>query len=88
VTAVAGGVTVWSGLDTEKRYDSFAETRTDPGLRDAGRAAQTRTNVLLGVTATAAVATAALGLFVVDFRSEQAPERSVQVSPGWVRGTF
>ncbi len=88
VTAVAGGVTVWSGLDTETRYDRFAETRSDPDLRDEGRAAQTRTNVLLGVTATAAVATAALGLFVVDFRSERAPERSVQVSPGWVRGTF
>lgn len=88
VTTVAAGATVWSGLDTNRRYDDFATTRTDPSLRDDGRAAETRTNVLLGVTAGAAIATAALGLFVVDFSSDSSKQGSLWVSPSGVRGTF
>jgi hypothetical protein len=72
-TVVLGGATVWSGLDTKSAFDDYE--RDLPRLSQAqvnsrvddGHAKETRTNVLLGATSVAGVATAALGLFFVDW---------------------
>ena len=66
VTAVAGGLTIGFGLDTLSKHDAFLIHRTEDGA-SAGQDAQLRTNVLVGVTAAAAVATAVIGYFA--FRS-------------------
>lgn len=73
VTAVVGGVTVWSALDTQRAFNDYE--RDLPGLNQrqadarvaAGHDKELRTNLLLGATALAAAGTAALGLFVVDW---------------------
>ncbi len=76
VTAVVGGVTIWSGTDAIRQHDVFVTDRCDQaahtgcaGLVDDGRAAVVRTNVLLGVTAAAAVVTGALALFAVRWKT-------------------
>jgi hypothetical protein len=87
LTAVLGGVTVWSALDTQAAYDDYASALPSLDQRQAdqrvedGHAREVRTNVLIGVTAIAAAGTAVLGAFVVDWG---AAERrvSVQVAPG------
>lgn len=80
-TAALGVATVVSGADTLAKHDEFEETRcgapsaSRPGAtqaecnaaKDDGEAASLRTNVLLGVTAASAVATALFGLTAVDF---------------------
>jgi hypothetical protein len=73
VTAVAGGVTLWSALDTKKAFDdyerdlpSLSQREVDARVSD-GHDKELRTNLFIGVTAVAAVGTAALGLFVVDW---------------------
>jgi hypothetical protein len=64
VTAALGGVTLWSGLDVLAEHEDY-----DPGAPDAqqryddGRALELRTNVLIGVTAGAALATVLLAAF-------------------------
>jgi hypothetical protein len=80
-TAVLGGVTVWSGIDTVDRNDAYLATRDQAGFDD-GRAAQTRTNVLVGVTAASAVATALVGILAVRW-SEPAPRPPAGAS-AWV----
>jgi hypothetical protein len=91
VTAVLAGVTVWSGLDTNKARDEFDEDPTQDGL-DSGRGKQTRTNVLLGGTVVAGVATATIGLFFTNWGSKKKPktETEVGIGPGFVnvRGRF
>ncbi|NUP11705.1 MAG: hypothetical protein HOW73_37135 [Polyangiaceae bacterium] len=59
--AIAGGVTIWSGVDTLDLHDRY-ETGDD-GARDAGVAAQDRTNILIGVVAGGAVATTIVAIF-------------------------
>ncbi len=71
-TAIAGGVTVWSGVDTLDKHAQF--DGGDTAVRDAGLAAQTRTNVLLGVTGALGLGTLALAIFGVDWAA--APERA------------
>jgi hypothetical protein len=68
VTFLAGGIAIGSGVDTASKASAFASScRTAPSpaqgcgsLASAGQSAQTRTNVLLGVTAILGVATAVL----------------------------
>ncbi|MDB4939191.1 MAG: hypothetical protein JWP87_6163 [Labilithrix sp.] len=80
LTAVVGGVTVVSGLDAVSKHDRFktgncasggtGELPVDCGeMSDAGKRAQTRTNVLVGATAVLAVTTAAIGIFAVRWRN-------------------
>lgn len=68
-TAVLAGVTVWSGLDTEKARSDYNGHPTQAGL-DAGRGKQTRTNILIGATAAVGVATAVVGLFATDWKGK------------------
>jgi hypothetical protein len=68
-TAVAGGLAVGFGIDTANRHASFARAcGTDApscgNLASEGRAAQTRTNVMLGVTAGLGAATVVTALLV------------------------
>jgi tetratricopeptide (TPR) repeat protein len=78
VTAVVGGVALWSGLNTVAKndaYENYADPERNPSATseetergfEAARSAQTRTNVLLAGTAVAAAATLAIGLFFTDW---------------------
>lgn len=86
LTGVLAGASVWSGLDTASQHDTFRSDRAagvaGPDQVDDGRAAQTRTNVLVGATIVAGLATAALGLFAVRWRSRPAPAASAFARPG------
>jgi hypothetical protein len=79
VTAVAGGVSIWSGIDANHQHDRFVSAGCAPGATgpksstcagraDDGSGATTRSNVLIASTAVFAVATAALGTFVVRWK--------------------
>jgi len=77
-TAVAGGLTIASAVDFKNKHDAFEEHRTDAGASD-GKAAQTRTNVLLGVTGVAAITTAALGLFAIRWSNSSGPRAGLLI---------
>ena len=68
LTAVAGGITIWSGIDTKNNpgADAVREKCVGRGTScpeyQEGRDKQLRTNVLIGVTATLGVATAVVGI--------------------------
>jgi hypothetical protein len=81
-TVAAGAGTVISGLDTRERHAAF---RSDPSLeaRDDGRAAQLRTNVLLGITGVCAGTTAVLALFT-DWGSDNGQRAAVRIGPSSV----
>jgi len=89
LTAVAGGLTVWSGLDTLARHDDFLGEPTSERASD-GQRAETRTYVLGGVTAGFGLATVALGLFAVDWGTGPVVELGLApgVMGGSVRGTL
>lgn len=77
-TVVAGGVTIWSGIDTvnnpgadKVKAQCAAGDRSCP-LYEQGRSAQTRTNVLLGVTGALAVGTAVLAAVGIDWGGSHA----------------
>jgi len=93
-TVLLGGVTAWSGLDTNKARDDYDANPTQSGLDD-GRSKQSRTNLLLGATAAVGVGTAVIGLFFTDFGGKKAPpsapeEMGLLLGPGFVgaRGRF
>jgi hypothetical protein len=73
VTAGLGGVTIWSGVDTQNdpgteavREQCAGQGTSCPEYQD-GLAKETRTNVLIGATIGAGVITAALGVFFTDW---------------------
>jgi len=72
-TAVAGGVTIWSGLDTvnnpgaDKVKAECPKGDTNCALYKEGRSKQARTNILLGVTGGLAVATGLIAALAVDW---------------------
>lgn len=79
-TAALGAFTVASGVDAVNIHDRFEQRGCSPGasgpvssvcsgIHDDGRGAELRTNVLLGVTGALAVATAAVGIFAVRWKS-------------------
>ncbi len=80
LTTVLGGATVWSGLDTNAARESFDAEPTRKGYDD-GLGRQTRTNLLLAMTAGAAVLTTAVGVFATDFGGPGS-KREVSVSVG------
>ena len=87
-TVVLGGVTVWSALDTQSAFDKYesdlpklTQAQADSRVED-GHAKETRTNILLGATAVAGVATAAIGLFLVDWSGKSGkPAQGLYLSP-------
>jgi hypothetical protein len=77
LTAVLGGITVWSGLDTVKNpgEDKVQEAcRNDQpdcdSLYEDGKKRQDRTNVLLGVTGAVGLATIIIGAAATDWGDE------------------
>lgn len=92
LSAVATGVTVAFAVDTQNARSRFDDA---PSLEafDDGRARQTRTNVLIGVSAGLWALTAATGLFLVDWSGGSAStapgtKASVLAVPGGVVGRF
>ena len=73
VTVAAGAATVLSGLDAQNNPGVDAVRRDCVGLGEScpayqdGKSAETRTNILLGVTAGAAVITGLIGLFFTQW---------------------
>ena len=96
-TAAASGVTLWSGVDTSNKHQSFADDRCAQvgssactTLAADGSSAQTRTNVLLGVTGALGVATVVVLLFThwgPSGASEDGRAR-VGLAPGGAGGVF
>jgi len=74
LTAALGGVTLWSGIDTQNnpgpdrvRDACNAGSPDCQSLYDEGVGKQHRTNALLGATAGIGVATAVVGIFFTDW---------------------
>ncbi|HVW29375.1 MAG TPA: hypothetical protein VHC69_28610 [Polyangiaceae bacterium] len=89
-TAVLGGVTIWSGIDTLNNPGAdkvrTACRNNQPScdtLYNQGRDAQTRTNILIAATSVVGAATAVVGLFFTDWSGKKKTEESVSVVP-WV----
>jgi hypothetical protein len=92
-TVVAGGITIWSGLDTVNnpgvdrvKAECAPNDETCPTYK-TGRAKQLRTNILIGVTATLGVATGVLGAIGVNWaglkESTSDEAKGLRVDP-WV----
>lgn len=82
LTVVAGGITIWSGIDTVNNPGADAVKKGCEGqgescaLYQEGLSKQKRTNVLIGVTAGLGVVTALVGALATDWsggKSEAAP---------------
>ena len=73
LTAVLGGVTVWSGIDTvnnpgaERVKKECGDQGEGCALYQEGVSKQRRTNILIGVTAGVGVGTLLVGLFATDW---------------------
>ena len=66
LTAVAGGVLIWSAVDTKNKYDTFQQAEPPTlAMQEDGEAAKLRTNIFVGITSALGVATAAFGIFAV-----------------------
>ncbi len=87
VTAAGAGVSVVSGLDTKSKHDAFVADRSSTQASNDGKASEQRTILLLAGTGVLAVATAALGLFAVDWRASSSvassarPKLDVAIDP-------
>jgi tetratricopeptide (TPR) repeat protein len=78
LTAGAGGVLAWSGIDTLGAYDDFEAAPTEAALDD-GRGRQLRTNILIGVTAGLGAATAAIGIFATEWSAIGGSETALRL---------
>ncbi|WP_394841809.1 hypothetical protein LZC95_32625 [Pendulispora brunnea] len=94
VTALVAGGAALSWVDASKTHQDFVDRQCGQhgsddcvARADDGKAAVTRTNVLIGVASASAVATAVIGLFLVDWKPRaDAPVRtSFSVEPGGAR---
>lgn len=89
LTCVSAGILTWSGVDTLSARDEFDKNPTEEGL-SSGESKQLRTNVMIGVTAALGVATAAIGIFAVEWGGGTDTTAKVSMTPGGVAltGTF
>jgi hypothetical protein len=86
LTAVVGGITIWSGVDTlsnpgtERVKRECVNQGTSCDLYQQGRSKQLRTNVLLAATAGVGIATILVGAFATDWSGKKsAPATSAQL---------
>ncbi len=92
-TVVAGGLLIWSGLDTNAGVPAYEANPTQAAL-EAGQAKELRTNVLVGVTALLGVTTGVLAIFTDWGGREDAAPIEAGVAPtaggavGVIRGRF
>jgi hypothetical protein len=83
LTLAAGGVTVWSGLDVTSKKDAYLGGEQTQAKYDAGKSAELRTNVLIGVTGGLALLTTVTALFLVDWKGNGGKDRvSAKIGPG------
>jgi hypothetical protein len=82
LTLAAGGVTVWSGLDTSSKKREYLDDQTQAKY-DSGKAAQLRTNVLLGATGALFVATGVTAVFFTNWSGSREGV-AVRIGPGGV----
>lgn len=86
LTAVAGGVLIWSGVDTLNNPGADAVRTQCVGLGEScpayktGLASQLRTNVLIGVTGGLGLLTGVVGLFLTQWSSPK-KDAEPSVSP-------
>lgn len=84
-TLALGGLTVWSGIDTNHAYDSYQRdlpqlTQAQADARvQSGHSRELRTNLLLAGSVLCGAGTAVLGIWFVDFSGKQ--QASVGLSP-------
>lgn len=76
LTVAAGGLAIWSGLDTRDKRDTFLDDKTSQDNLDAAFASQTRTNVLIGTGAGLAVITGVIAVFFTDWGGGREPVRT------------
>lgn len=87
LTVVLGGVTLWSGLDTQSAVQEFDEREASlpeseaQMLLDEGHAKETRTNILIGATSVVGVTTLILTAFFVDWGGRDHPEQAFAAGP-------
>jgi hypothetical protein len=84
-TAVLGGVTIWSGVDTLNTKDEF-DKDPSPKKRDEGEQAELRTNVLIGTTGVLAAATVVIGVFFTDWSGGSSTEGAQARLAPWLDG--
>lgn len=92
LTAVLGGVTVWSGIDTTKNpgTDAVRAACNSPGqancgsLYDQGKSHELRTNILIAATSVVGAATAVIGGFFTNWSGKKAPESDTARVTPWV----
>jgi hypothetical protein len=84
LSAVLGGTTAVSALDTQSKRESFEQDRTT-GTRDPAMAAMRRTNWLLASTILSGAVTSVVGIFFTEFNaSKSARARADELTPVWV----
>ncbi len=99
LTAVAGGVLVWSGIDTINNPGADVVKQKCVGLGETcpeyqdGRAKQLRTNVMIGVTSGLGALTLITGIFLTQWTSPKKAETPHDGAPpppatGFVRPYF
>ncbi|HWL86348.1 MAG TPA: hypothetical protein VNO21_11130 [Polyangiaceae bacterium] len=99
VTAVVAGGATLSWLDASHKHDDFTNLHCDnqgssdcSQRADSGKSALLRTNILIGGAAVSAVATAAIGIFLVDWkprnREGTGVRASLAVGPGDARAVL
>ena len=75
LTAVSAAFMIGSGLETMGQRAAFDRNPTQQNL-DSGRSAETRTNVLVGVTIGLGVLTGVTALFLTDWRGKNKEEKT------------
>ncbi len=87
LTAVVGGITVWSGIDTQNnpgpdkvRSECQANAADCQTLYNQGVDKQHRTNILIGSTAVLGVGTAVIGAFLTDWSGKKKAEPAAEAA--------
>lgn len=85
VTLGLAGATLWSGLDVRKAKDAYVANPTHAGFED-GRSKQLRTNLLLGGSVVAGVATAAIAVWWTRWHGPS--DHAVTIAPSTTGATI
>lgn len=82
LTLVAGSAIIGTAVKTQQLKDEYVSSGLDPKYKEEGQRYRTATNVLIGVTAVAAVATVVLAIFTDwSIFSKQETDKKTTVLP-------